>query len=305
MTIGYHDRINKPGFSYVLYMARRVTKFYPIHWLVLFIMVAMSWSSQVHDSSFWGKFTANFLLLQSFIPQITWYFSFNGPSWYLCNTLFYCLLFPFVLRTIMSMSKKFRCVFLSCCILLYILLVVFLPKDYQHAILYINPFVRLFDFVLGIFMGLFFLNQINKESKRHEQTWLYFIALVCFTFLALIVFGLFDGIIYNYVKWNYWIFICPLICSISLISVKKDYIRDGKYSISKVFQWGGKYSFTFYIIHLLCIELFAIICNAKNLVLWQTTIVTFWGTMIIAVLAQKYFVEPLGKFLMNKISNIK
>lgn len=41
MTVGYRDKILQPGFSYKTYIIKRMTKFYPLHWLVLGVMICL------------------------------------------------------------------------------------------------------------------------------------------------------------------------------------------------------------------------------------------------------------------------
>lgn len=42
LTIGYRDRVLQPEFSYSNYITKRLVKFYPLHWLILFFVVALS-----------------------------------------------------------------------------------------------------------------------------------------------------------------------------------------------------------------------------------------------------------------------
>lgn len=310
MTIGYHDRIQSPGFSYYKYIARRATKFYPIHWLVLFITIALEFHWGTHDSNlFWPRLTTNFFLVQSFIPDRFFYFSFNSPSWYLCNTLFYCLLFPFILKVLCRSKKSVRTTILLGMIAIFVLLVVLVPKEYHHAILYVNPLVRLLDFVLGIYTGLYFLDYINrKPSSMISSTQLSIVAVLCFCVVAFVSFAHIDKTINSYIVNFYWLIFCPMILSISIISMgrmdsSKKQLGGGKFSISKLLQLGGMYSFTFYMIHLKCIGIISPLCGKLGLGLWITVLVTFIGTIIAAVICQRYFVEPIGKFLMNKINN--
>ena len=83
----------------------------------------------------------------------------------------------------------------------------------------------------------------------------------------------------------------------------------GKNVISKLFQQGGRYSFTFYMIHYICINLlFAPICERFGVSLFLTTTFSFIGTMILTVFCQKFFVEPVGTLLtknINKYGNNK
>lgn len=221
MTIGYRDRIFSNDFSYSNYITKRLTKFYPIHWLVLFYIVVRHFFSFTYQPYEVAKFATNFLLLQSFVPLKDFYFSFNSPSWYLCNTLFYCFLFPFILRFICKSNKKVRNTFPCVLIAIYVLLVILIPPKYHDAILYINPFVRIIDFILGIYTGLIFLNLIDTETQTMHNSWfLKFVGILSFVIVACCSFLQIDESVYVYLIKIYWIIFCPMILAISLISYK-------------------------------------------------------------------------------------
>ena len=300
MTIGYRDRILNTDFSYSNYITKRLTKFYPLHWLVLFYIIIRQSFAFIHQPYGVTKFVTNFLLLQSFVPLKDFYFSFNSPSWYLCNTLFYCFLFPFILRFICKSNKKVRNTIPCVLITIYVLLVFLIPPKYHDAILYINPFVRIIDFILGIYTGLFFLNQINTETQtKHNNRILLFVGIMCVVIVACCSFlQTYDC--YIYIVKFYWIIFCPMILVISLISYKKN--GGGKTIISRLLQLGGQYSFTFYMIHLVCIGLLGAICRKLNMEMWLTVILSFMGTMMTSVICQKIFVNPIGIFLMTIIN---
>jgi peptidoglycan/LPS O-acetylase OafA/YrhL len=105
---------------------------------------------------------------------------------------------------------------------------------------------------------------------------------------------------YIFFKRFYWIIIIPIILCVSLISVGRE-TGGGKFMIVGLLRKGGEYSFTFYMIHVLCIGLFARLSKHLVMDIWWTSIITFTGTMIASVICQKYFVEPVAKILMKKI----
>ena len=90
LTLGYHDRIDNSNFSFRQFITKSLTKFFPIHWLILIVSVACGGVSVMSSENFGSRFLTNFFLVQSFIPDKTYYFSFNSPSWYLCDALFCC-----------------------------------------------------------------------------------------------------------------------------------------------------------------------------------------------------------------------
>lgn len=306
MTIGYRDRVNQLCFSYSSYITKRLTKFFPIHWLILFYIVFTQFSNLVKQDFFWAKLTVNFLLLQSFVPLKDFYFSFNSPSWYLCNTLFYCLLFPFILRFICNSSKKRKIIIIVTLVFLYVLLVIIVPKPYHHAVLYVNPFVRIIDFVIGIYTGLFFLKQYEKfqqgETLKYNNVWLLLVTILCFVIVAFLSFYNIDSIVKSYIVKFYWLIFSPMIFTVSLKSVVWKKTQRGGL-INSTLQSAGKYSFTFYMIHFVCIGFFDAICTKYGVTMWGKVFITYFATLVFAILCQKIFVEPVGNFLNNYLNN--
>ena len=220
MTIGYKDRVFNSDFSYSNYLLRRLSKFYPLHWLILFYILATHFTTLYQQDYFFAKLATNFLLIQSFVPSKDFYFAYNSPSWYLCNTLFYCVIFPFLLRFIVDCKRNVRRAFLVGLLSVYVLLIIFLPKEWHHAILYVNPFVRILDFVLGIYTVLLFFDLREDSKLVRQKSLLNTVVFVCFVVLALVSFSLTGTEVYELFKRFYWLLFCPMILAVSLKSVR-------------------------------------------------------------------------------------
>lgn len=314
MTIGYRDRILQRNFSYSNYIYRRLTKFYPIHWFTLFVILILQYRATptiFSEGLLWPKFVTNFFLLQSFVPIKDIYFSFNSPSWYLCNTVFYCFLFPYLLKGIIQCGRNSRAIILIAIIAIYILLIILVPSENRHAYLYVNPFVRILDFIFGILTGLYFLDRIESMKSRqlHRPSYYYIVICICIAILVTFSFCSVDKGIRYYTDYLYWIVYCPCILSVALLSVLKTDVHSNNV-FGKILrgggnflQWAGKYSFTFYMIHIPCMSLFPTktLCVKLELGMWFYVIVTLLLTMTVAVICQKFFVEPICKILTSNI----
>lgn len=155
MTLGYEKRVRSSEFNYKDYIVRRFIKFYPLHWLCLLAVLPLAlWNFN------WiaiPVFLINAVLLQTWIPVQGIYFSFNSVSWYLANTIFFAALFPFVFRWISGTSTKGKGIIAVFMGIFYILVASLIPEDKHHAVLYISPYIRLMDFVLGIYLAIGYL----------------------------------------------------------------------------------------------------------------------------------------------------
>jgi peptidoglycan/LPS O-acetylase OafA/YrhL len=168
MTLGYKDKVMSEDFSYKLYLTRRCIKFYPLHWLTLLAALPFA----VFSFSKWTLPTLaiNAALLQTWIPIYEVYFSFNAVSWYLANTMFFAIVFPFVFKWISKASAVGRTVMVVALAIMYTIVARLLPAEKYHAILYISPYMRLMDFILGIILALGYLKLQEKPMANRNNT---------------------------------------------------------------------------------------------------------------------------------------
>ena len=136
--------------AYGHYLSRRARKLFPPHWLALALYVAFILVFHVQKSTNWVALVPNALLLQSWWPDASVYFSFNGVSWFLCDLLFCYACFPFVCRWLRRMALKWQ-------LLIAVAVMLSLWTMMSHVIdlatiSYVNEFppVRLYEFSLGI-----------------------------------------------------------------------------------------------------------------------------------------------------------
>lgn len=179
MTLGYKEKVFKPDFNFKQYFKLRCIKFYPLHWLCLLLIIP--WALQIYHWKYISVFFINALLLQSWVPISSVYFSFNSASWYLADTLFFSLMFPLLIKQIGRGGAKPKIIIISCLVIFYTCMVFMI----RHTVLYISPLVRLTDFVFGIFLGLGYF-----ELKKKNLS-IFYNASICQILSLLLVFGLF------------------------------------------------------------------------------------------------------------------
>ena len=161
MTLGYKDKVTKPDFNYRQYITRRCIRFYPLHWLCLLAALPVALIS--FNWKLIPLLFINATLTQTLIPLKEAYFSFNAVSWYLSDTLIFALIFPFIIRLILGATLKGKIVFCTILAAIYASIAIVIPSDWYHYILYICPFVRITDFVFGIFLALGY----EELKERH------------------------------------------------------------------------------------------------------------------------------------------
>lgn len=160
MTLGYKEKVISTDFNYKQFITRRCIKFYPLHWVCL--LASLPFSLVAFSAKQIPLFFINASLMQTWIPIKAVYFSYNAVSWYLANTMFFALVFPFLFKKIVNTSTKGKTLIAMGLIVVYAVVAMLIPKEMHHAILYISPYMRLTDFVLGIFLALGFLKFKEK-----------------------------------------------------------------------------------------------------------------------------------------------
>jgi len=169
-------------------MKRRLMKCYPLHILCLLAFLL------AYRPALDGKVILNALLLQSWVPDVDYYYSCNSVSWFLSSLLFCYLVFPFVYR---RLSSTMTLVVLTAGVAVYLLT----PYSQVNAILYVHPLVRFVDFYLGMLLA-----QYHGKWMSHRGTEpLLLVALL----VALVVYPLADEKFRNAPL--FWLVLIPLI----------------------------------------------------------------------------------------------
>ncbi len=246
MTFGYYNKILQSDFCYGDYLIKRTIKFYPLHWLCLIAFLPI-----VYNTFNWFTFFLNAALLHSWIPEGRFFFSYNDVSWYLADTIFFAVVFPFLIKLLGRSSRLTKIVVGGFFLIGYFLIYFLVPNYYRHAILYINPLVRLFDFIVGIYAAFLF-QEMRKNTKvcsyvkNHWKLISYSIFVSIFFMLLLSVLIQSYSLFLSAIFWPFIIAIIVLTCLVSQTE-KNTLLR------SKVLVRFGEYSFPFYMLHKLII----------------------------------------------------
>lgn len=295
MTLGYHNRVFSHEFNYRQYLTRRAIKFYPLHWITLFGNIPLTLLSALH---WWliPLFFVNAALLQTLVPIQQVYFSYNAVSWFLADILFFTVVFPFVFRKITAMTRKQRGIMMLVGFALYgfILYVSFyMPESVMKGIVYISPFVRLFDFVFGILLGLDFLYLKEKPvSKQFNELGgaLLFGILTITALLVIESFMLSETM--TLIAPLYW----PLTAVLILIAALPDQL---KLLENKILIRIGECSFTIFLVHRLVVRY-----TSKLLVIDSVIVYVLFClvvTIVLSLLVEKYILNFITQWLTKRI----
>lgn len=98
-ALGYGRKVKAADFDYRVFLKSRLAKFYPLHWITMLIAIPVS----LDAGQGWKNgaiLGVNALLMQSWFPLSSVYYSFNGVSWFLSDMLFLVAVFPFLSRVL-------------------------------------------------------------------------------------------------------------------------------------------------------------------------------------------------------------
>lgn len=290
LTYKYKSLFLKKKIAFKSFILARIFRIYPLHILTFLAAFCLSFYGRLGELTFWLKSLANVFLLQSFIPIKDYFFSFNGVSWSISNEMFFYSLFPVLLFTVVYLKKYTLFI-----LLLPVLIIINTTQvDTHHWVYYINPFFRVFDFILGILLYNFYANYKRNLWIKTNATSLEITAILFFV----ICYILREGISQDF-RWSvyYWL---PMTFLIFIFSFQSGYISH--LLSKKTCIWLGEISFSFYMVHQLIIQVLWII-NYK-LHLFNNGYILILVALLLSILTSgllyRYFEKPVNTYLRHK-----
>lgn len=256
MTLGYKKKIESSEFSYSSYLTKRLLRIYPMHWICLAIMLLITLLNGEELMSSIKVLALNFLLLQSWVPIIEVFFSYNSLSWYCSSLILFIIFFPLFIKNIVNITNKNKILLWSAITGVYILMWVLFPKGLRHPVLYINPVMRLFDSLVGVGAAILVFD-VGKNVKYHtfiikHDRLLQMVAI--FGVIAFVGLSLWLKGVWKSFSLLYWIPIVIICVSLTLLNHIEKETTLSKILTSVPLQWIGRCSFSFYMCHALVIK---------------------------------------------------
>lgn len=256
LSIAYSEKISKELFNTKIFFHKQLIKIYPLHIITFIIMFVLDIRLDKYCNPVAA--IANLLLLQSWVPADSFYFVANSPSWFLCDILFFYLVFSSLNKYILCANNRKLFSISIVVLFLYICLMVVLPSYLVNPILYANPLTRLLDFVIGIILYKLYISDKGialKEKLNTKSTLAVSIMELSLIFLVVIT-----AIIYPHLPPRvrtvsiFWLSI-PLFIFFFALTDKHGGIIS-KILQLKIMLWLGNISFCIYIIHAPVLRIF-------------------------------------------------
>ncbi|KQX51988.1 MULTISPECIES: acyltransferase family protein [unclassified Paenibacillus] len=308
LCINYREKLGKLDFHQIktFYIAR-FAKIYPTHLLTFLLAVPFYFLIPLKHSTILYVLQAftNILLVHSFLPVGN--FSFNGPSWSISDEFFFYAIFPFMIILIIKYFGSGRKKILSICFLWLIMLVVAILFSYNKSdainnwLFFVFPVTRAFDFLVGITLGLLFLE--IKEIINLKFTKLTFTILEISSIILLLLSIYFSTSLIQNLRYD--LFFTPFLSLlIFTFAFQKGIISD--LLSNKIFVYLGEISFSFYMIHNLVLSY-----TYWSLLELSITPLTITGCFIVTIalssILYHFYEEPLRKKIRysQEKSNLK
>ena len=298
LSLAYSERIAKGLFSTKPFVVKQWIKIYPLHILTFIVMFALDIRLEKYCDI--TAVIANILLLQSWVPADSFYFVANSPSWFLCDILFFYVVFSSLNKYILRSDNRKLLAISLVVILLYICLMAVLPTYLVNPILYANPLTRLLDFIVGIILYKLYVsdNGIALRDKLNGKSFL----TVSLMELSVILLVVITAILYPHLPQRvrtvsiFWLAI-PLFIFFFAMTDKHSGVIS-KFLQGKTMLWLGNISFCIYIIHVPVLRIFNSISVHTGIA--DSTLVHFILFSTILIL----FLHITNKFNIALISRI-
>lgn len=268
MTYGYGARVLEEGFNRQRYLKRRVARVWPLHLVCL--LAALTLLPVTLNADTVAALGLNIVLLQSWVPLRDFFFSGNSVSWCLCDLMFFYILFPWLRRLFHRLKGRLIAVLTAAAAALYVAVAVIVPADFRLGVVYVNPLMRLPDFLIGMGLCMLLLHHRQRLPRMSES------AATAAQAGVWLLLGLFIAL---------WPFVPPTVQYASLLWIPCGALlmatACGGGPLTRLLKWrplvrAGELSFSFYMIHQLVIRVMR-----RALYHWQLE----WSTSLCIVVA--------------------
>lgn len=274
------------------FMFFRAARLFPIHWLTLLAATYLYGSLAIHDWGSWMRFLTNGALLQSFVPDKTFYFNFNAVSWSISTEMFFyaafCLFVP--LST--------RAVFFAWAALMLIIVINVVNADmgssFTNWLLYINPGFRFIDFLTGVLLYRLFVTRPLTVSYQVAT-------LAEIGSIALVALSIVTAMLWSIpIQWRWDIYYIPSIAVMVFVFAHHRGLVSQMLS-NRLLVLLGDASFALYMVHQMLIAASPWTPHPESILhltnLAQATIFLLVGAVILSVILHVCFERPINNWL--------
>lgn len=287
----YAERFAEQKISLSRFLKLRLSRLYPLYVLTLLAAIPLSLGLLASNAAQWTlQFVANLFMLQSFIPNAEYYFSFNSLGWSISDLFFFYTLFPVLLLGFRKYTHRIIYGVFALFFLFILSLMCIIPQELQHWFFYINPLLRLFDFALGMLLYQL-LNKASFGRFDSRFTWYEIGSLI-----LLVIFYASAALFPKVLRYSvyYWL---PMLAVIGVFAQQKGALS--KLLSKPLFLILGNLSFGFYLWHQLILRYARRVVNHFEITIvdWQFYSLSFMLILLVCYVSYRFFELPMKQKL--------
>ncbi len=281
---------NRPLQPWKVFISDKLAKLAPLNTLCLTWMLLLSLGNLAY---FLPRVVVDLLMLQSWIPLHSFYFSGNPVAWFLSSLMFCYTLYPALARCQRSHPKAFATAWCVGAIVAAALATAFISgSERLMAFVYVAPYSRIFDFAIGMIVG-----RACAGRTFDNNDWQTAAFIICAATFAASIY------VPEALYLSSWWYI-PV--ALLLVSVSQETGSDG--FLARALSWRpliviGNISFAIFMLHLPIYHTLRILLNKAAISL--DTMTTFLLVAILSTLtahiATKYFITPAKKYIIKRL----
>ncbi|MDR3595082.1 acyltransferase [Clostridium sp.] len=311
MAYGYRDKfveLNKHNLKKFYF--KRLLRIYPLYILTFLFSIPIMYYTNFKTSTFYSLI--NILMLQSYFPNGVQVFSYNGVSWFIADVVLFYMLTPFCMYLLHKYKIKSNMRFLVALQLSIFFIAAFIAYNFRGKMepytfgwwfIYISPFFRLFDYIIGFLAGIIFTN-LKNITFTYIKDRILFTALE-FASLMFLVYSYHSSFL-GFDSLKYGIYFIPAsIFIVFIFSFQKGLVS---FIISnKILIYLGNLSLPIFLIHQLAISYTSVFFTAsiygysheiKHLI---SQLLLFIVIIFLSDVVHRYYEEPVK----NNLTKVK
>ena len=169
LSYAYGQQIVDGRFQTILFIKKQLLKFYPLHLLMLVVMVLLE--VRLGHYYEWYQLLPSVFLIQSWFPFDSIIQVANASSWFLCALMFAYAVFSLAFRILHRVSPLHLLALIVTVLVAYGWVVSMVPLHKLNYIVCLSPLLRVLDFCIGILVWRLCTSSCGEAFSQHLQTW--------------------------------------------------------------------------------------------------------------------------------------
>lgn len=268
------------------FVKHKLTKIYPLHfvmYLACFLLELFLNQKSIIKLLIYS--IPNLLLIQSWIPNLEYIYSFNGVTWFLSSLFFCWIITPNVIRYIQNKKNKtIKWDLFALIIFRGIYIIVFRKYIGFDTFYFVNimPLYRMMEYLIGINLGILYLHK-----KEHITSDIIQVSSV----LSLIIIFSLD---LNSRYFEPFFIVFELFCIYSLCFIDGIITRVAK---SGIIKYCSSISFSFFIIHQVVIKYIEFVLKFFNITIFKINAIKWLTILIITLVLCEIYRKISNRYL--------